>query len=83
MSNVKAKCTALREIHKSTVNQKENIPIYYSTNNRIGMKLVPIIMDYCLLQFDSLQFFSVVRLHGGTLQKKVFLLNISGVNESK
>ena len=29
------------------------------------MKLVPIIMDYCLLQFDTLKFFLGVRLHGG------------------
>ena len=31
------------------------------------MKLVPIILDYCLLQFDSLKFFLGVRLHGGSL----------------
>ena len=30
------------------------------------MKLVPIIMDYCLLQFDVLKFFLGVRLHGGS-----------------
>ena len=28
------------------------------------MKLVPSIMDYCLLQFDALKFFLAVRLHG-------------------
>ena len=28
------------------------------------MKLVPIIMDYCRLQFDALKFFLGVRLHG-------------------
>ena len=27
------------------------------------MKLVPVIMDYCLLQFDALKFFLGVRLH--------------------
>ena len=30
------------------------------------MKLVPIIMDYCLLQFDALKLFLTVRLYGGT-----------------
>ena len=30
------------------------------------MKLVPIIMDYCLLQFDALKIFLGVRLHGGS-----------------
>ena len=29
------------------------------------MKLVPIIMDYCLLQFDALKFLFGVRPHGG------------------
>ena len=31
------------------------------------MKVVPIIMDYCLLHFDALQFFLEVRLHGESL----------------
>ena len=31
------------------------------------MKLVPITMDYSLLQFDALKFFLWVRLHGGSL----------------
>ena len=35
------------------------------TNYGAERKLVPIIMDYCLLQFDGLKFFLVVRLHGG------------------
>ena len=30
------------------------------------MKLVLIIIDYCLLQFDALKFFLEVRLHGGS-----------------
>ena len=30
------------------------------------MKLVPIVMDYCLLQFYALIFFLEVRLHGGS-----------------
>ena len=38
--------------------------MYFSTNYRTEMKLVPIIMDYCLLQFDALKFFLGVSLHG-------------------
>ena len=34
-------------------------PIYYNTNYRTGMKLVPIIMEYCLLQFNALKFWSL------------------------
>ena len=41
--------------------------IYFNTNYRAEMKLVPIIMDYCLLQFDALKFFLEVLLHGGFL----------------
>ena len=45
----------------SSSNKKRNTPIYFNTNYRTEMKLVPIIMDYCLLQFDSLKFFLGVR----------------------
>ena len=31
------------------------------------MEMVPIIMDYYLFQFHSLEFFLELRLHGGTL----------------
>ena len=51
----------------SRSNKKRNTPIYFNTNYRREMKLVPIIMDYCLLQFDALKFFLGVRLHGGSL----------------
>ena len=42
------------------------------------MKLVPILMDYCLLQFDTLKFFLRVRLHGGgsLLNFKFFNVNL-------
>ena len=36
--------------------RKRNTPIYINANYRTEMKLVPIIMDYCLLQFDDLKF---------------------------
>ena len=38
-------------------NEKRNTPIYFNTNYHTEMKPVPIIMDYCLLQFDALKFF--------------------------
>ena len=41
--------------------KKRNTPIYFNTNYCTEMKLVPIIMDYCLLQFDALKFFLGVR----------------------
>ena len=53
-----------------TVGQKKggrNTPIYFNTNYCTEMKLVPNIIDYCLLQFDALKFFVGVRLHGGFL----------------
>ena len=40
------------------------------------MKLLPIIIDYCLLQFDALKFFFGLRLHGGSLPN----LNFFNVN---
>ena len=50
---------------KKEKKKKRNTSIYFNTNYRTEMKLVPIIMDYCLLQFDTLKFFLGVRLHGG------------------
>ena len=41
---------------------KQNTPIYFNTNCCTEIKLVPIIMNYCLLQFNFLG----VRLHGGS-----------------
>ena len=46
--------------------KKRNTPIYFNTNYRTEMKLVPIIMDYCLLKFDALKFFLGVHLHRGS-----------------
>ena len=47
--------------------KKRNNNTYFNTNYRTEMKLMPIIMDYCLLQFDILQFLLEVRLHGESL----------------
>ena len=52
--------------------KKRNTSIYFNINYRIEMKLVPIIMDYCLFQFDVLNFFLEVRLHGGSLPNVTF-----------
>ena len=38
----------LRTLYSSS-KKKRNTPIYFNTNYRAEMKLVPIIMDYCLL----------------------------------
>ena len=53
--------------------KKKTTPIYFNTNYRTEIKLVPIIMDYCLLQFGALKFFLGVRLHGGSLPNFNFL----------
>ena len=47
-----------KKLSNGTDDQKRNwnTPINSSTNNRSEMKLVPIIMDYCRLQFDALKF---------------------------
>ena len=45
---------------------KRNVPINSNTNNRRKIKLVPLNMDNCLLQFDTLKFFLGVGLHGGS-----------------
>ena len=41
--------------------------MYFNTNYLIEMKLVPMIMDCCLLQFEASKFFLGVRLHGDSL----------------
>ena len=47
--------------------KKRNNPTNSNTNYRREMKLVPIIVDYCLLQFGTSNFFLRVRLHGVSL----------------
>ena len=44
--------------------KKQNTPIYSNINYREEMKFVPMIMDYCLLQFDASKFSVGVHLHG-------------------
>ena len=56
---------------KCTVGQKKkgggNTSTNFNTNYCREMKLVPFIMDYCLLQFDALKFVLGVRRNGGPL----------------
>ena len=47
LNNKNISCTAGKK------NQTKNTPIYFNTSYRTEMKLVPHIMDYCLLQFDA------------------------------
>ena len=58
-----------KQLSKCTVVQikKGNTPIYFNTNYLTEMKLVPIVMGYCLLQFNALKFFLGVLLHGESL----------------
>ena len=51
--------------HMHARSVKKKTPIYFNRYYRREMNLVPIIMDYCLFQFDALKFFLGVRLHGG------------------
>ena len=55
-----------------TIGIKKHTPIYFSTNYPIEMKLVPIIKDYCLLQFHALKLFLGARLHGSSLPNLIF-----------
>ena len=38
-------------------NEKKKTPVNFNTNYRGEIKLIPINMNYCLLQFDALKFF--------------------------
>ena len=56
----------------SSSKKKRNTPIYFNVNYHTEMKLLPIIMNLCLLQFDALKFFLGVRLHGGRYLTLIF-----------
>ena len=56
ISCMKIKWIGLRIKMYSSSNKKRNTPIYFNTNYRREMKLVPIIVDCCLLQLDALKF---------------------------
>ena len=55
-----------------SVKKKRNTPISSNTNYRREIKLIPIGVDYYLLQFDALTFFLGVRLHGGLYLTLIF-----------
>ena len=59
---------------KKEKENKLNIPIKTNANYRRKIKLIPINMDYCSLQFDVLKFFLGILLH------KRSLLNINFFN---
>ena len=52
-----------------------NVSEFFFTVSR-EMKLVPFIMDYCLLWFEALKFLLRVRLHGRS-QPKFYFFNVS------
>ena len=52
--------------------KKRNTPIYFNTSYCTETKVLPIIMDYCRLQFDALKFFLGACLHGGFLPNLIF-----------
>ena len=64
--NVKDKYSNFFSV-KLTFKKIKNTFIYFNTNYHTEMKLVPIIMDYCLLKFDALKFFFGMRIQGESL----------------
>ena len=57
--------------------KKRNTPTNSNTNYRRKMKLVPMNVEYFLLQFDALKFFLRMSLHGGSLPSINFFLNVN------
>ena len=52
---------------------KKKPPLFILIKNyHTEMKLIPVIMDYCLLQFGASKFLLGVRLHGGCLSNLDF-----------
>ena len=59
-----------------SVKNKRKTPINSNANYRKEMKLVPINMNYCQLQFDAIQFFLWVNLHGGCIPNFNFVFSM-------
>ena len=55
----------VQSVKKKEKEKKRKTLIHFNTNESSEMKLIPINVDYCLLQFEALNFFLEVRLHGG------------------
>ena len=53
-------------MYSQSKEKKKNFPINFNANYHSEIKLVPTIMDYCLLQFYALKFFLGVSIHGGS-----------------
>ena len=56
----------IKRFSRKVGQKKRNTSINFNANYRTEMKLVPIIRDYYLLQFDALKLFLGVHLHGGS-----------------
>ena len=61
---------------------KKSTLIYFNTNYRTEMKLVPIIMVYYLLQFDASKIFLGVRKHGGGVSTLLYFFQFKHANFS-
>ena len=75
-------CLRVKTVHTlramySRSKNKRNTPVYFSINYRTEVKLVSIIMDYCLLQFDALKFYLGIRVHGEGSQPNFNFFNIN------
>ena len=61
---------------KKAKKKKRNTPTNFSTNYRREMKLVPINMNDCLLQFNALKFVSGVSQYGTGSVSNFNFLNV-------
>ena len=59
-----------------THSTSKNTPIIFNTNYLTEMKLILIIMNYCLLHFDALKFLLGIRLHGVS-QPNFYFFNVN------
>ena len=67
MVNIKHGTLTINHFGGTVGPKKKNAPIYFNRNYCTEIKLEPIIMDYCLLQFVALKLFLEMRLHGRSL----------------
>ena len=56
---------------------RSKTPLCFNSYYRTEMKLVPIIMDYCQLQLESLKFFLGIRLYGSGLCLTLIFFNVN------
>ena len=70
-------CTIDQKINKIKWKRK---PINIKTNYPKGMKLIPINIYFCLLQFDALKFFLGDLLHEVSLPNFIFFFQYKPLN---